>query len=97
MRVSRSMIGLGGWVHYNLVSKYIDKFVLYLQQEEMIRHVRSGTLQIGIRAHGFHTELGWAMDLEFGVKITQGIDVQNAKRVLGNTLDMFRRLGGIAV
>jgi hypothetical protein len=39
-------------------------------------------LKFGIRAHGFHTEPGWATNVEFGVKIPQGIDVQSARRVL---------------
>jgi hypothetical protein len=30
-----------------------------------------GTLQYGIRAHGFNTEPGWATNVEFEVKIPQ--------------------------
>jgi hypothetical protein len=36
-------------------------------------------LQIGIRAHGFNTEPGWATNVEFEVKIPQGFDVQSAR------------------
>jgi hypothetical protein len=45
-----------------------------------------GVLQIGIRAHGFNTEPGWATNVEFGVKIPQGFDVQSARAALRELL-----------
>jgi len=41
-----------------------------------------GTLQIVIKAHGFNIEPRWAMNVEFGVKFPQVIDVHSAIAVL---------------
>jgi hypothetical protein len=43
-------------------------------------------LQIGIRAHCFNTEPGWAMSVEFGVKIPHVFDVQSARGALRELL-----------
>jgi hypothetical protein len=49
-------------------------------------------LQFGIRADGFHIEPRWATNVEFGVKILQGIDVQSAIRVLREHLGCVHKL-----
>jgi hypothetical protein len=51
-----------------------------------------GYITIGIRAHGFNTEPGWATNVEFGVKIPQGIDVQSARRALREHLGCVQKL-----
>jgi hypothetical protein len=51
-----------------------------------------GVLQIGIRAHGFNIEPGWATNVEFGVKIPQGFDVQSVRAVLREFLGGIGKL-----
>jgi hypothetical protein len=53
-------------------------------------------LQIGIRAHGFNTEPGWATNVEFEVKIPQGFDVQSARGVLRELWVVMESSGGVA-
>jgi hypothetical protein len=51
-----------------------------------------GTLQIGIRAHGFNTEPGWATNVEFEVKIPHGFDVQSVRAALRELLGGIGKL-----
>jgi hypothetical protein len=45
-----------------------------------------GMLQYGITSHGFNTKSGWTTNVEFGVKIPQGIDVQSDRTTLREIL-----------
>jgi hypothetical protein len=51
-----------------------------------------GVLQIGIRARSFNTKLGWATNVEFGVKIPQGFNVQSARAALRELLGGIGKL-----
>ena len=53
----------------------------------------SGMPQIGIRAHGFKTKLGLATNVEFGVKILQGFNVQSVRGALRELLGGNGKLG----
>jgi hypothetical protein len=49
-------------------------------------------LQFGIRAHGLTIEPGWATNVEFGLKIPQGFDVQSARVALRDLLGGIGKL-----
>jgi hypothetical protein len=66
--------------------KQSEKFFFYFHCPVTLPNRWLGVLQIGIRAHGFNIEPGWATNVEFGVKIPQGFDVQSARAALRELL-----------